>query len=408
MPDHDPSWMIPNTTIREAVQKLRHLRMTAEPRTRFQYCNTMYIAITHFVETYTGNWLGDILRKRIWEPLGMNSTFFSLSDAEAATYTDKASLARGYIWLNQTQKYRSVSYMDLEAVSGAGATISNVWDYAKYLRCMMTMAAPLSQAAHDSLRFPRINRPLPSYAGGRTGYRGAHGYSLGWDISTYRGEDMIWHSGGLGGFATMMGYLPRRQWGFAIMANSLEGGSIAHQILSFRLLDDLLGIPESERLSWSTDMERALQKATQALKNPTKHLYPNAPLGNDAVPLTLSLSQYAGTYTHPAYLNYTLVTKPSFNSSLSIGGANPKEILHTDSYTLTGPVLIDFTHVSGENFVIYTRLYEEPRQPGDYEPMLDSVSKAEFRIGEDGKVKELGLLLEGEMGNEKIWFMKVE
>lgn len=182
-------------------------------------------------------------------------------------------------------------------------------------------------------------------------------------------------------------------------AKNLEGGSIAHQILSFRLLDDLLEIPESERLSWSTDMERALQKATEALKNPTKHLYPNAPLGNDAVLLTLSLSQYAGTYTHPAYLNYILVTKPTFNSSLSIGGANPKEILHTDSYTLTGPVLIDFTHVSGEDFVIYTRLYEEPRQPGDYEPMLDSVSKAEFRIGEDGKVKELGLLLEGEMGD---------
>lgn len=40
--------------------------------------------------------------------------------------------------------------------------------------------------------------------------------------------------------------------------------------------------------------------------------------------------------------------------------------------------------------------------------MFDSVSKAEFRLGQDGKVKELGLQLDAEMGDEKIWFTKVE
>lgn len=77
-------------------------------------------------------------------------------------------------------------------------------------------------------------------------------------------------------------------------------------------------------------------------------------------------------------------------------------------YTVNGPISIQFTHISGENFVIYVRSSEETRQPGDYEPMRDIVSKAEFRLGVDGKVKELGLLLEEEMGDEKIWFAKVE
>ena len=58
--------------------------------------------------------------------------------------------------------------------------------------------------------------------------------------------------------------------------------------------------------------------------------------------------------------------------------------------------------------MIYVRSSEEARQPGDYEPMRDSVSKAEFRLGQDGKVKELGLRLEEEMGDAKIWFTKVE
>ena len=57
--------------------------------------------------------------------------------------------------------------------------------------------------------------------------------------------------------------------------------------------------------------------------------------------------------------------------------------------------------------MIYIRFSDEARQPGDYEPMRDSVTKAEFRLGQDGKVKELGLRLEEEMGEEKIWFTKV-
>lgn len=299
MPRHDLSWDGLNTTIRDTVRKLRHLQMTAEPRTKWQYCNLMYITITHFIETYTGNWLGNILRERIWEPLGMNSTYFSLSDARAATYAGNASLARGYIWLNRTQEYRSVSYMDSKAVSGAGAIISNVLDYAKWLRFMMTMAAPLSQAAHNSLRFPRIN--LPPLVVNHTGFTGVDGYALGWIISNYRGEVMIWHPGRLEGFATVMAYLPRRQWGFAIMANSGQGGKTVHETLSYKLLDDLLRTPQSERLPWSAVVDRILQQAMEALKDPTKQLYPDAPLGDKAIPLTLPLSHYCGVrpFTHP-------------------------------------------------------------------------------------------------------------
>ena len=222
----------------------------------------------------------------------MNSTFFSRTDAEAFTSTGKASLARGYLWLNRTQEYRSVSYLDSDILSGAGATISNVLDYTKWLRCMMTEAAPLSSAAYDTLHFPRMNySPAPF---DDMGFRGPFGYGLGWMISNYRGEVMVWHNGALEGFATMMAYIPRRQWGFTIMANTGQDGTVAHQILSYRLLDDLLGIPESERLSWGAAFQREYEKATDALRNPTRHLYPDAPPEGDAIPLTLPLNYYSG------------------------------------------------------------------------------------------------------------------
>lgn len=58
--------------------------------------------------------------------------------------------------------------------------------------------------------------------------------------------------------------------------------------------------------------------------------------------------------------------------------------------------------------MIYVRWFttEARKDPDDYEIYTDGVSKAEFRLGEDGAVKELGVLLEPEMSDAKIWFKK--
>lgn len=37
-------------------------------------CLVMYATASYVVETLTGQWLGDYLREKIWEPLGMKST----------------------------------------------------------------------------------------------------------------------------------------------------------------------------------------------------------------------------------------------------------------------------------------------------------------------------------------------
>lgn len=38
----------------------------------------MYATASYAVETLTGKWMGDVLREKIWEPLGMESTVCSL------------------------------------------------------------------------------------------------------------------------------------------------------------------------------------------------------------------------------------------------------------------------------------------------------------------------------------------
>jgi CubicO group peptidase (beta-lactamase class C family) len=76
--------------------------MTAEPRTKWQYQKIMYIAVSHAIEQLTGQPLGEFLRKQIWEPLGMESTFFTHGDAAEYVKQSKdadVSLATPYLWV---------------------------------------------------------------------------------------------------------------------------------------------------------------------------------------------------------------------------------------------------------------------------------------------------------------------
>ena len=235
-------------------------------------------------------WLGDFLRIRIYEPLRMFSTFFSLADAKKSAASGGPSLATPHYWTNKTQSYNGIPWLDAPQESGCGATISNVLDYTKWLRCQMTMSAPMSPAGHRALHSPRIFSGLIEEE--RAGFRGSEAYALGWMISNYRGEVMIWHTGGLPGFGTIMLYFPRLQWGLTMMANGGDGGAI--QVLVFDLIDAMLRIPEQERFDWVPVMELNESFEIEILKNAKDLLYPNAPKGRDIIPPSSSLESYAG------------------------------------------------------------------------------------------------------------------
>ena len=110
-------------------------------------------------------------------------------------------------------------------------------------------------------------------------------------------------------------------------------------------------------------------------------------------------------YTNGGYPTLTLTVN---GTSPSKTGSIPQETLHCLLHYDQWPISISFQHISGEYFLAYFRFYtaEARNAPDDYETATDGLSKAEFRLGEDGKVKELGIMLEQEMGGAKIWFKK--
>ena len=87
-------------------------------------------------------------------------------------------------------------------------------------------------------------------------------------------------------------YFPRLQWGVTMMANGGQGGAI--QVLVFKLIDDMLGIPEQEQLDWAPALEQNELRVIGTLKEARYLLYPNAPKEKDAIPLSLPLESYTG------------------------------------------------------------------------------------------------------------------
>lgn len=243
LPLHDLSRGRRNaTTPADTVRGLRHLPLTAEPRTRFQYSNIMFVTVGYAIERLTCLTLGDFWHNFIWTPLGMISTYSDLESARDSPH----DLAQGYAWDDDTQQYLDVPPPPSGIAGGAGSIISNVIDYSKWLRMMIHRKAPISEAGHAALLLPRTiigpdQRPHGT---------GDPVYTLGWSKRIYRGQLLVSHDGGMFGFGSTVMYLPDRQWGVVIMANTMESSNAVALSLANNLIDDLLGVPENDRFDW--------------------------------------------------------------------------------------------------------------------------------------------------------------
>ena len=387
MPRHDLSYGRPGENIRDMVRNLRNLPMTAEIRTKYQYCNMMFVVASYIIETLTGMWLGDFLRERIWEPLNMTDTVFRVGDAS------EELLATPYFWNNETSRYTPEEYMQGPQESGEGAIFSNVIDYSKYLRAMIYKAPPISSAGHEALRTPR------SFAGPLPGFTGEATYALGWQVGVYQGEQLISHGGAVRGFGTWMLYLPGREWGLVIMANAMPSGNQAEEILGFHLIDELLQTPAEQRQDWKAFVDRQNAQAHEFLMKGRERLFPNAP--EKPLPHSLPLEAYTGTYRSVSYGTFNItLTSPSPSSPSS---NNEQTLISKVLDRTSWAAILSFEHITSDYFLVHGAI---PKPDGTTLEQAGDI-KAEFRIGEDGKVSSAGVTLEPMMGDDMVWFEKV-
>jgi CubicO group peptidase (beta-lactamase class C family) len=289
LPRHDLLWYNNNESTRaEMVARLAHLELTADLRERFQYNNLMFMTAGHLIETLTGKSWEEAVDERLFEPLGMERSSFSVLTAQK-----DADHALPYREDDETRKLERIPFRRIDLIGPAGSVNSSVNEMTRWLLLnlrrgkvgdrQLVNAATMADIHTPYMPIPAPpDRPDVSHAA----------YSLGWVVDSYRGHRRLQHGGGIDGFITSVSFYPDDDLGIVAFTNV---GSGMPSLMAQHAADRLLGL---ETVDWNGDALADAKKAREAAdaadekKESTRR--------QDAPP-SHPLSEYPGVYQHAGY-----------------------------------------------------------------------------------------------------------
>ncbi|KAJ5334965.1 hypothetical protein N7452_007368 [Penicillium brevicompactum] len=387
MPQHN--WTLAffkskGATPASTVRAMRYMPLATPLRSKYHYSNHMYTAVSHALEQRTGIPLGTFMKNRIWKPLKMNDTYFGAAEAKEEP-SSAARFVQGYDWIpaGNGGSFATRPEHDWPSNSGAGAIHSNVTDYARWAKELIDPTGPLK--GHETLIKPRTicledeDADLPAPF---------HGYALGWAVDNYRGQYLYSHGGGWPGYASHVGFVPSKKFGWVIMGNSSSARYAAFRLFTF-LLDKYLQLPadpdyEAKIAAIITRQEKGWQAklVNETPEVSKQRLFPRLP--DPPILHSLLLIKYTGTYLH--------------RSEAMIDLRIESGCLVADLQDRVIPCELSISHASGEFFI--GRIY---RTGLDLLPPF----MVEFCLDSAGKVTKMGLLIEPDINEQKIWFERL-
>ena len=305
VPRHDLAWLAnPGLDRGELVRRMRFLDLSRDLRTLFQYCNFGYVAAGFVCGHVTGSSYEQQLRERIFEPLGMSTTY--LSTAEVTRLADHAQP-----YAERDGRIVPITYREASNVAPAGGINSCADDTARWLLCQLgggeldgrRLISAGSLATTHSVQFPLSGLPIPEDRAFRV-----HGYAMGWIVATYRGRHHLSHTGGIDGFTTEFQLLPAEKIGVAVSGNRNTAFPAA---LCRSILDQLLG---EEARDWASEMREQHEQMMAAMKEQSEKGRKVVPGTSPAHPL----GDYANRYEHPGYGTLQVEAEPG-GLAISLG-----------------------------------------------------------------------------------------
>ncbi|HWK36807.1 serine hydrolase domain-containing protein [Sphingomonas sp.] len=189
------------------------------PGTSWSYNNGGYVLLTAAIERITGETLDDVLRTRIFEPVGMFDTRLRRWDTDFVPNSATLHFRRADGRFTR-------DYMGSE-ISGAGGIVSTMDDMLRWLR---HMDAPTVGSA-ESWRLMRAPHTLEN--GSSTGY------GLGLVIGRYRGVETLSHGGGVMAGNSQMIKVPAAGLDISIAVNraDVSAAELANRVIDACVAD---------------------------------------------------------------------------------------------------------------------------------------------------------------------------
>ena len=292
---HDFIWYRSDFTRRELFERLQHLEPSQPLRQGYLYNNLMYMGGGYVVENLTGKTWESFLQERIFQPLGMNNTYFTLEDMEK-----QADFAFPYYEQKDTTTLlKRPFYRQMQGVGPCGSIVSNVQDISKWLIALMNKgkvagARVIPEAVLSATLQPGI--AMPNAALETKGYREVLNpvYGMGRSIYSYKGHYSTQHSGALGGFYSQVSTLLYDGIGVIVFVNGSHNYPMV-DIITKNIYDRMLGL---EQTPWHERVFADYVAGKKANRESSKKQ------GSDKIAGTSPshpIEEYAGEFEHPAY-----------------------------------------------------------------------------------------------------------
>lgn len=291
LPRHDVLWYGRSLSRPEIFARLEHLEPTTTFRGRWQYQNLMFLTAGYLVERITGRSWDDLVRERIFEPLGMARSNASVKDMRTAE-----NVAFPYVYDREDDELTKVPFRDIDNVAPAGSINSSVEEMANYIRMQINLGEfegtrILEEGNASMMQQPQslVGAPMEEPE------LGPLTYGLGLMVSTYRGHKVVSHGGGIDGFISAMAWLPNDSIGVMVLTNMSGEANPVPALVRDRVFDELLGY---EPIDWNARVREDIEEgrtrqAEREMERAGKRVEGTSP--------SHLLEAYAGTYSHPGY-----------------------------------------------------------------------------------------------------------
>ena len=286
LPRHDLLWYLGDGLTREDLfSRLRYLEPVGPSGQEWRYQNLMYMVAGVLAERVTGDSWEELIEERIFAPLGMQGE----TSLDVQELRSDRHRAHGYV-LND-DALEEIPYRSLGAIAPAGSINSSAQGILPWLQMNLLVAPPGAPKAMESstlrlIQSPQVVMPAASNMRGKD----LSLYGLGWMVSVYRGDRIVYHGGSIDGFQAQIALLPEEKTGVAVFTNrqSALPESLTLDIIDFyhhdkryrhaaRLAEQLEALAADER---SQVEQPEIVEGTRPSREPVA---------------------YAGTYVHPAY-----------------------------------------------------------------------------------------------------------
>ena len=246
---------LPNSTLsrKETVRRIRYLKPATSFRSGYAYDNILYMAAGQLIEEVSGQTWERYIHDHVFGPLGMNHS--TDTDAEFQANPNHArphSRSGGAIHGLGTQTPLDENATIAQNAAPAGGLAISANDMSRWLLTQLGRGKIpgsdkrlFSEEQSEQMWTGAVITPIPHYPAEFAVAQPHYDlYALGWDLSDYRGAQVVGHDGAVLGSQATVALLPDKNVGIFIAANS-EDGEIIRGLL-YELLDHYLGLPQDQ------------------------------------------------------------------------------------------------------------------------------------------------------------------